>query len=118
MNALELEQLMHTVLDGEASAAERELLEQTLAANPAARSRFVEISDLFEVLDRAGEIEPPAGLVDSVLASVPGKHLAPRDRRRQHFRRYGVIEAAPVEFRRPRRVDRRPPSNWRRAGCR
>jgi hypothetical protein len=56
------------------------------------------LRDFFEVLGRVGEIQPPSGLVDSVMARIP-RRLAPRSRWRQPFWRSGVIAADSVETR-------------------
>src|SRR5215469_3451541 len=70
MNKQELTELMHAVLDGEATAGERRALERELAADPAARARFDELRELFDGLERIPKAYPPEGLVAWVMANV------------------------------------------------
>jgi len=70
MNKQELTELMHAVLDDEATAGERRALERELAADPAARARFDELRELFDGLERIPKAYPPEGLVAWVMANV------------------------------------------------
>jgi hypothetical protein len=71
MTQSELNLLMHTVLDGEATPEESRALEQHLAADPAARAEFDALARLFDALASIPSVVPPAGLVDSVMARIP-----------------------------------------------
>jgi len=66
-----LTELMHAVLDGEASDAEARELEMRLAADPAARAEFEDWKRLFEALDAVPKEHAPEGLVDSVTSALP-----------------------------------------------
>jgi len=63
-----LQELMHAVLDGEASAAQARTLENALASDPAARDRFEELQRLFRTLEEVPELSPPSHLVHTVTA--------------------------------------------------
>src|SRR5205823_13718130 len=63
-----LQELMHAVLDGEASAAQARTLERALASDPAARERFEELKRLFQALEQVPELAPPAHIVHTVTA--------------------------------------------------
>ena len=66
-----LTELMHAVLDGEASDAEARDLEMRLAADPAARAEFEDWKRLFEALDAVPKEHAPEGLVASIAAAMP-----------------------------------------------
>jgi len=66
-----LTELMHAVLDGEASDAEARELETRLAADPAARVEFEDWRRLFEALDAVPKVHAPEGLVDSIVSAMP-----------------------------------------------
>src|SRR6266511_2671181 len=70
MKRHELTELMHAVLDGEATAAERRELDGLLASDPAAKGEFDELKRLFEGLAQIPKAYPPEGLVASVMANV------------------------------------------------
>src|SRR5215472_7565545 len=70
MNKQELTELMHAVLDDEATPGERRALERELAADPAAQARFDELRELFDGLERIPKAYPPEGLVAWVMANV------------------------------------------------
>ena len=101
------DELMHAVLDGEASAAQVRELEQRLAGDAAARTRFDELRYLFEGLDRVPKAFPPEGLVASVLANIPqnGDNFAGD---RQPLPARGVLEGSSSKAR-----GRRPGSDER-----
>ncbi|MCC6350502.1 MAG: hypothetical protein IT347_13015 [Candidatus Eisenbacteria bacterium] len=67
-----LDDLIQRTLEGDASAAERERLESRMAADPAARGRYDELSRVFQALAGVRAAEPPAGLRDEVLRAVRG----------------------------------------------
>ena len=71
MNPTELIELMHAVLDGEASNAEARELETRLAADPAARAEFEDWKRLFEALDAVPKEHAPEGLVASIASAMP-----------------------------------------------
>jgi len=66
-----LTELMHAVLDGEASDAEARELEMRLAADPAARVEFEGWKRLFEALGAVPKEHAPEGLVASIAAAIP-----------------------------------------------
>src|SRR5437868_2447659 len=63
-----LQELMHAVLDGEASAAQARTLDKALASDPTARVRFEELRRLFRTLEQVPELSPPSHLVHTVTA--------------------------------------------------
>ena len=66
-----LAELIHAVLDGEASDAEARELETRLAADPAARAEFEEWERLFEALGAVPQEHAPEGLVASIASAMP-----------------------------------------------
>ncbi len=72
-----LTELMHAVLDGEASATEVRELEMRLAADPAARGEFEEWKRLFEALDAMPKEHTPEGLVAAITSAMPQAPGAP-----------------------------------------
>ncbi|HSC65145.1 MAG TPA: hypothetical protein VLD35_15995 [Caldimonas sp.] len=66
-----LTELMHAVLDGEASESETRELELRLAADPAARAEFEEWQGLFQALREMPKEHVPEGLVAAVSAALP-----------------------------------------------
>jgi len=66
-----LTELMHAVLDGEASDAEARELEMRLVADPAARVEFEGWKRLFEALGAVPKEHAPEGLVASIAAAIP-----------------------------------------------
>ena len=60
-------QLMHAVLDGVASPAEKRELEQWLAGHPAAQAEFDALKGLFEHLKRVPKLDPPADLASQIV---------------------------------------------------
>ena len=66
-----LTELMHAVLDSEASDAEARHLEVRLAADPAARAEFEDWKRLFEALGAMPKEHAPEGLVASIAAAMP-----------------------------------------------
>jgi hypothetical protein len=98
MRNFERTQLMHAVLDGEATPDEALELERLLGADPAARTEFEELKSLFEGLRRVPKAFPPEGLVAAVMASVP-RRPAPPDYSSQLFSKSGVISQSSMETR-------------------
>ena len=84
-----LTELMHTVLDGEATPDEARELDRRLAADPAARAEFEELRRLFDELSHVPQVYPPEGLVASVMAGVSQRTFG--DEFRQPFAPAGVI---------------------------
>src|SRR5580765_4973715 len=76
MKPSELTELMHTVLDGEATAAEARTLERHLAADPEARVEFDSLRALFDELKGMPEAFPPEGMVASIMADLPSPQLS------------------------------------------
>ncbi len=66
-----LTELMHAVLDGEASDSEARELEMRLSAEPAARAEFEDWKRLFEALDAMPKEHAPEGLVASITSAMP-----------------------------------------------
>ena len=66
-----LTELIHAVLEGEASNAEARELETRLAADPAARAEFEDWKRLFEALDAVPKEHAPEGLVASIASAMP-----------------------------------------------
>ena len=63
-------ELIHSVLDGEASEAEAQQLQRLLAAEPAARVEFDAAERLFADFKSVPQRHPPEGLVAAVMADV------------------------------------------------
>jgi anti-sigma factor RsiW len=76
MKPYELTELMHAVLDGEATPAEARNLERTLAADADARAEFDSLRALFDELKGVPQALPPEGLVASVMADLPSSQLS------------------------------------------
>ena len=70
--------LMHAVLDGEASAAEAATLQRLLVADPAARAEFEALQHLFSGLASVPQRQPPEGLVAAVNAALDARQPALR----------------------------------------
>jgi len=64
-------ELMHAVLDGEATAEESRMLDRLLAADPAAQAEFDALGRLFKALDEVPPQYPPEGLVAAVATALP-----------------------------------------------
>lgn len=91
-------ELMHAVLDGEASAADAERLERLLDADPASRTHYESLRALHQLLDRVPSVEPPAGLASGIVARI---HLPKPITGAQVgglFLRYGAAFAAGLLF--------------------
>lgn len=70
--------LMHAVLDGEASAAEAAALQRLLVADPAARAEFEALQHLFSGLASVPQRQPPEDLVAAVNAALDARQPALR----------------------------------------
>src|SRR5260221_7631278 len=96
-------QLMHLVLDGEATPGQAQEFDRLLAADPTARAEYVELQRLFDGLKGVRKAFPPEGLVSSVMAGLPASvpteapHQPARSRIRQLFSRSRVIGADSLE---------------------
>src|SRR5258708_7764541 len=77
-------ELMHAVLDGEASLDEARELDRILASDPVARSHFGELRALFEHLSRVPKVHPPEGLVHSILTGAQPFWQSPVSRLQSH----------------------------------
>ncbi|HEY2560986.1 MAG TPA: hypothetical protein VGI48_14870 [Caldimonas sp.] len=96
-----LTELMHAVLDGEASDAEARELEMRLAADPAARAEFEDWQRLFQALGEVAQEHAPEGLVASVTSALPSPPRTP-DNAGQPFSDRRVLGHARFGF--PRRT--------------
>ena len=67
MTPIQETRLIHAVLDGAATPAEKRELELWLAGHPAAQAEFDALKGLFEHLKRVPELAPPAGLEDQIV---------------------------------------------------
>jgi predicted anti-sigma-YlaC factor YlaD len=67
-----LDDLIQRTLDGEASTQDRTRLEARMAADPAARGRYDELSRVFQALGAARLEDSPAGMRDDVLRVIRG----------------------------------------------
>jgi hypothetical protein len=65
-----LDDLIQHVLDGTASAADCARLESRLAADALARDRHAEMSRVFRALGGVRQVDPPAGLNQSIMHAV------------------------------------------------
>ena len=92
MNHSQLVELMHAVLDGEATSDERRELEARLAHDAAARTQYDELQRLFDGLRGVPQPYAPEGLVASVMAGLPSRK-PPRPDVDQLFSSSGVFEA-------------------------
>ena len=90
-------ELIHAVLDGEASPEQVRELDRLLVADPAARAEYEELRQLFDQLSRLPESFPPEGLVDSVLAQT---QLRP-SRRSRVSQLFGLSRVSRREFEQP-----------------
>jgi len=70
MNRSRQIELMHAVLDGEATAEEGRELDAVLASDARAREEYEELRGLFEGLRALPQPFPPEGLAASVLDSA------------------------------------------------
>src|SRR4051794_37926293 len=77
MPATHIDELMHAVLDGEASEPQARELERALSGDPVARARFEELKRLFSALEGVPEATPPADIVERILARTPLPGSAP-----------------------------------------
>jgi len=87
-----LNDLMHAVLDGEATAVEARELDAVLARDAKAKDEFDELRSLFDGLAAVPQRFPPEGLVAAVTARL-GELPAARTDADQLFAPSGVIDA-------------------------
>jgi pentapeptide MXKDX repeat protein len=59
--------LIQAVLDGDASATQRAELDRLMASDPALRTKFDSLRQVFAVLEAVPEMDPPASLVEDVM---------------------------------------------------
>src|SRR4029450_2000495 len=98
MNPIELTQLMHAVLDGEAGPGEAVELERELAANPSARAEFDQLERLFAGLAGVPQAFRPGGLGAGVMAGLT-RQSRRRSRLVQLFMPTRVIRSTSEEAR-------------------
>jgi anti-sigma factor RsiW len=91
-------QLMHEILDGEASQDDARVIEGLLAADPAACTEYEELRRLFEGLNAIRKTAPPEGLLAEVLAKMPRQHTRHR-RLRQLSSRWRVLISDSIRLR-------------------
>src|SRR5438552_19111508 len=95
MNADQLTECMHAVLDSEATPEQAQALQERLAADAAARHEFEAWRVMFKGLDDMPAAHPPEGLVAAISAALPA--VAPTTARKpaqifnQLFSRPSVI---------------------------
>ena len=70
MNDHDLDHRMQAVLDGEATPEEAGAIERLLAADPAARARFEDLTRLFRDLGKVPRVQPPDGFGPAVMERV------------------------------------------------
>lgn len=88
------EALIHAVLDGEASAEQRAELDRRMQSDPALRAKYEEMQRVFAILEEVPAVEPPAGLVESILQRAP-LHPGRPQASHQPFARTNVFAAYP-----------------------
>ena len=93
-----LNELMHAVLDGEATAAEARELDAVLARDAKAKDEFDELRSLFDGLAAVPQRFPPEGLVAAVTARL-GELPAARTDADQLFAPSGVFGASSKDVR-------------------
>ena len=93
-----LNELMHAVLDGEATAAEARELDAVLARDAKAKDEFDELRSLFDGLATVPQRFPPEGLVAAVTARL-GELPAARTDADQLFAPSGVFGASSKDVR-------------------
>jgi len=83
MNEREFQALIQEVLDGEATAEQRERVEAYLAGSERGRARMRELEGVFQALGKVRAVPAPADLKDRVLRAIqarPSTARAPRIR--------------------------------------
>ncbi len=98
MNPTRIDELMHAVLDGEATSGESAELDRHLAADPAVRAQFDALRQMFDGLAGVPKAFPPEGLVAAVMARLPVQP-ARRTRLAQLFSSSNVIRLTSKETR-------------------
>ncbi len=93
-------QLIHAVLDNEASPQEKQDLERLMASDSGVRQQFESMQHLFTVIGQVPEATPPTGLIDLTMAKIPLRQARP-GRWRQPFWRSRVLVTESVEARSP-----------------
>lgn len=71
-----LTELMHAVLDDEASEADRGKLTRALDSNAELRARFEALRELHNALDNIPDVDPPPAFAAEVLARLPERRAA------------------------------------------
>ncbi len=70
-------EMIHRDLDGELAETDRVELDAFLARTPEARNLREAFCSMSSILDRVGEVDPPAGLKHAVLASIAPRQADP-----------------------------------------
>ena len=89
-------ELMHGVLDGEASDAQARQLQQLLAGDAQLREEYDALQGLFSALRQVPQREPPAGLAASVISALDARQISLQPQH-QLSSRPRVISATPRE---------------------
>jgi hypothetical protein len=74
------ENLLHRVIDGEATREETRRLEEALRLDPTARERYEELKRLQRAIDSVPRVDPPAGLLQAVMNVVRPRARAEKPR--------------------------------------
>lgn len=90
-------ELMHAVLDGEASQAQEQALQRLLREDPHASAEYARLSLLFADLGRVPQRQPPEGLVAAVMAAV-GTQTRRANEQNQLSSKPRVFSAAPRDY--------------------
>ncbi|MHB8844756.1 MAG: hypothetical protein ACYC7L_08390 [Nitrospirota bacterium] len=76
---------VHRLLDGDISAADREMLIGRIQEDPGLRKEFDDLSSAVELLEREGRMHPPLAFTPSVMRKLPRPALSFPARLRQFF---------------------------------
>src|SRR5690349_7660617 len=98
MTHVRLAELMHAVLDGEATTAEARELDGVLASDERARAEFADLKRIFDGLAGVPQRFPPEGLVAAVTARL-GELPASQSDADQLFTPSGVFGASSKDVR-------------------
>jgi hypothetical protein len=70
MNDSTHEELLQRVLDREATPQENDRLRELLASDPRLRARHADLENLFQMLEKAGQVDPPEAWKQQLLSSL------------------------------------------------
>jgi len=86
MNQSQRNELMHAVIDEEASPEQELELERLLATDAGFRTQFEALRRLQATLGRVTAVQPPEGLVDLIMARIPPRPVPLQGRDRPLWR--------------------------------